>query len=465
MNGVQASLDLVPVASVAASALVSALWEGAVLAGLAWACLKAFPRLSAAARSMVWLGVFALLVGLQVLAGRATPASPVPHEMHLDARWSYALLGLWVTFSLLRAVQLGIGVAHLRRLAKRAVEIEPDAELAATLDELAAGRRVRLCVSDEIARPSVIGFFGAKILLPTALLQNLSPTELLQVLIHEMEHLRRADDWTNLLQKVALVVFPLNPALAWVERRLCAERELACDDRVLEAGNGRKAYALCLAHLAEHAMWQRGMSLALGAWERRPELVRRVERILRGGPQVLSRRLALGVTGGVMAASLAGALALSRSPEVVSFAPAPHVEMASNETLPQGLKPIPVVEHDVRAEARTLPAGAPQMVRTTMRSPVSESRPGAPTGVVVRAVMRCKRKPAVEPEVKLAGLRKPMDKAPGGETLLVMTEWNDLGVQQRVILAALRGGKGLDATVVPAVYLVATPNGWVIVQI
>ena len=59
--------------------------------------------------------------------------------------------------------------------------------------------------------------------------------------MHEMEHLRRGDDWTNLLQKAGLVFFPLNPASFWVERRLCAERELACDDCVLRSSGARKA--------------------------------------------------------------------------------------------------------------------------------------------------------------------------------------------------------------------------------
>jgi beta-lactamase regulating signal transducer with metallopeptidase domain len=426
-------------ASVAASALVSALWEGVALAGLVWLALRAFPRLSAAARSMVWLGVFALLIGLQMvaLAGRATSDTPVAYGLHLDARWGYAILGLWAALSALRAVQLGIGVAHLRRLASRAVEVEADADLKAALDEAAAGRQVRLCMSNEIARPSVIGFLGPKILLPAALLQNLSAAELKQVLIHEMEHLRRADDWTNLLQKLALVAFPLNPALAWVERRLCAERELACDDRVLEAGNGRKAYALCLAHLAEHAMLlQRGMSLALGAWERRPELVRRVERILRGGERTLGRRIAIGVTGSVMAASLCIALGLSRSPQVVSFAPIQQAELAPADLpkLTEGVKP--------------------QLAKAIM--------PAEPAKAL-RCVKAMRKQKAAE--LKLADLRKPLEKAPGADKLLVMTEWNDLGVQQRMVLTALREARGPSATAVPAIYVVATPNGWLIVQI
>jgi beta-lactamase regulating signal transducer with metallopeptidase domain len=442
-----------PIASVAASALVSALWEGAVLAGLTWAALRAFPRLSAAARSMVWLGVFALLIGLQVLplvlpgnqGGVAVPDASVSYGLHLDARWGYVILVLWVVLSLVRTVQLGIGVAHLWRLARRAVELPADAGF----EEIVAGRRVRLCVSDEIARPSVIGFFRPRVLIPAKLMASLPEAELKQVLIHEMEHLRRADDWTNLLQKLALVAFPLNPALAWVERRLCAERELACDDRVLEAGNGRKAYAMCLAHLAEHAMLQRGMSLALGAWEKRPELVRRVERILRGGERTLGRRLAIGVTGGVMAASLMGALALSRSPEMVSFAPVAQAEIASSE-------------------APKLVGAKPQLVKMTMPAEVHAM------GTVCRSHLSGKSKNAVrvghpittkQPELKLAGLRKPMEKAPRGNGLLVMTEWNDLGVQQRVIWAMLREGREPAAVAVPAVYFVATPNGWLIVQI
>jgi beta-lactamase regulating signal transducer with metallopeptidase domain len=439
MNDWLASLG--PIASIAASALVSALWEGAVLAGLTWATLRAFPRLSAAARSMVWLGVFALLIGLQVfpLVARSdeTEAVSVP-AAHLDARWGYVILGLWVMLSLVRTVQLGIGVVHLRRLTKRAVELTAEAGF----DEIVAGRRVRLCVSDEIARPSVIGFFQPKVLIPAELMARLPEAELKQVLIHEMEHLRRADDWTNLLQKLALVAFPLNPALAWVERRLCAERELACDDRVLEAGNGRKAYAMCLAHLAEHAMLQRGMSLALGAWEKRPELVRRVERILRG-ERTLGRRLAVGVTGGVMAASLVGALALSRSPEMVSFAPVAQAEIASNE-VPQ------------------MVGAKPQLMKMTI-----STEQKAEAKIVRDVKPLCKRR-AVElkqPELKLAGLRKRVEKAPRGNGLLVMTEWNDLGVQQRVIWAMLREGREPAAVAVPAVYFVATPNGWLIVQI
>ncbi len=117
-------------------------------------------------------------------------------------------------------------------------------------------RKAQLCTSEEVERPSVFGFFHPRILIPPALIEKLSAQELQQVVLHELEHLRRLDDWTNLLQKAALVVFPLNPAMLWVERKLCAERELACDDRVLRSNAAPKAYAVCLTRLAEFSMVQ-----------------------------------------------------------------------------------------------------------------------------------------------------------------------------------------------------------------
>ena len=159
----------------------------------------------------------------------------------------------------------------MRGMVRRAKLVEADPELRALLCVRGMAMRDRcadLCTSSEVERPSVFGFFRPRVLLPEALLERLTPSELRQVVMHEMEHLRRGDDWTNLLQKLALVVFPLNPAMLWVERRLCAERELACDDGVLRASAGRKAYAICLTRLAEYSMLRRSFSLVLGAWER-----------------------------------------------------------------------------------------------------------------------------------------------------------------------------------------------------
>ena len=51
----------------AVSALLSSMWERLVLAAGAWICLRLFPGLSAAARSVVWLNVFVLIALLHFL--------------------------------------------------------------------------------------------------------------------------------------------------------------------------------------------------------------------------------------------------------------------------------------------------------------------------------------------------------------------------------------------------------------
>jgi hypothetical protein len=114
-----------------------------------------------------------------------------------------------------------------------------------------------------------------------------------------------------------------------VERRLCSEREFACDDRVLNSTGARKAYAICLTRLAEYSMLRHNLSLVLGAWERQSELVRRVHRILRRSDESLSGRQAMVLNVCLIFAALASGIVLTVSPQLVSFASlAPPTEQA-----------------------------------------------------------------------------------------------------------------------------------------
>lgn len=444
-------LHALNLSATATGALVSAIWEGALLAAVVFLVLRMLPGLSAAARSVIWLNVFILLALLHILpvltGGRAPLPGAASHGISLDPRWSLAVAGLWLLMSLARVGQLVAGAVHLRGMARRAVEIEVAEELRPLL--VHNGHAVQLCASDEVARPSVLGFFRPRILVAPALLDELSTDELKQVILHEMEHLHRADDWTNLLQKLALVLFPLNPALAWVERRLCAERELACDDRVLHAGSGRKAYALCLTHLAEFALVRRGFSLVLGAWERRPELVRRVHRILSEPARSMGRRPARVAMGGLTAGALACTLALAHAPQIVRFAPQAQTAEARNI----------ITGPDARELGREL-GGTPQMVKAVM-PPASQQKP------VQRAVIH---RPAhkTPPPSRLADLRIPPPPAqPATGTLLVMTDWNDM-LPPRVVIAVDRATSQTQqqpVTIRAAYAVVRTPDGWLVIQI
>jgi hypothetical protein len=459
-----------------AGALLSAVWEGAVLALGVYVCLRMLPGLSAAARSVVWLNVFVLLVLLHFVPvfaprGAEAAAGPAP-GVHLDLRWSVGMVAVWVAFSLWRAMQLVLGIVHLRRLAARAVPVAVDADLQTLLADTPGGRAVQLCTSDEVRRPSVLGFFRPRILMPPALVEGLTQQELQQVVLHEMEHLRRGDDWTNLLQKIGLVLFPLNPVLAWVERRLCAERELACDDRVIRSSAGRKAYAICLTRLAELSLFRKGFSLVLGLWERRPELVRRVQRIVSQPVRCMGRRPAMVATGSVLAGALGCAVALAHSPQLVSFVPVhPAVLMAS-----------PLDPHEL---TRAM-GGTPQLVKATL--PVRAMEPSQPAGSRKSAPrstrhMVLKSAQAQRPAgCQMASLRfaeedlwaRKADVRPvpaplptlDRRQLIVVTEVTTFEASPRAVPAVSTDRGTAPAVAIPAAYaIVPTPNGWLIIKI
>ena len=439
-------------AAQATGTLVSAIWQGALLAALVGICLRLFPGLSAAARSVIWLNVFVLLALLHLVpclissTGAQSGSGVVAHSVQLDIRWSLAATAVWLVLSLYRAGQLLVSGVHLHALANRATNVEVSADLLPLL-RAPGNRRVQLSALSEVARPSVLGFFRPRILMPPAILEHLSPAELRQVVIHEMEHLRRGDDWTNLLQKLALVFFPLNPVLLWVERQICAERELACDDRVLRSGSGRRAYALCLTHLAEFSLMRRGFSLVLGAWERRPELVRRVQRILTQPARTMGRKPAFAATATLIAGALVCTLTLSHVPELVSFVPLAEPTQQSESLAP--LNSAALGPHAL--------GGAPHVVKAIMPGPWQ------PRTIPVKFTRRHRGRPQLQLP-RLAALRIPPP-LHADRNVMVMAQWTDVQNAARLTYAVSRQQQLHRSQVVQAVYVVRTPTGWLIIQI
>lgn len=324
-------------ARAASPVALDAMWQGAAVAIVLFISLRLAPRVSAAHRFAAWTAGFAAVAVLPFLpfvaglfktstmvanSGAVTSARP---WLELDDRWAFVFAAVWLVASTLRFGQLAFHLARLRKLWKTATPIANNVPAA-----LVGSSRAAVCTTREIDRPSVIGFFAPRILIPEWLYARLTPQELKQVVLHEVEHLRRHDDWTNLIQKLALVLFPLNPALAWIERRLCREREMACDEGVVQQTQAPRAYAACLASLAGHGlgreqereMTRRVEALSLAAWRRRPELVYRVHGILSRKPALnpVASRVLLGVVG---CGLLVGSVELARCPQAVGFVAAP----------------------------------------------------------------------------------------------------------------------------------------------
>jgi beta-lactamase regulating signal transducer with metallopeptidase domain len=352
-------------AHAAAPIAVASLWQGAaVAAGLA-VFLRLAPRISAAHRFAAWAAAFATLIclplltllahaGVEAADAAGASAGPVQQAFHpwleLDARWSLGLAALWAAMAALRAAGLALHSLRLRRLWRSATPIE-DSLAASLVPALHCCGPVQICTTSELDRPSVIGFLAPRILIPDWLFARLTRQELEQVVLHEAEHLRRRDDWTNLLQKLCLVLFPLNPALVWIERRLSKEREMASDEGVVRVTQAPRAYAACLASVAERGLARRSEALSLGAFERRPELVHRVHTILRRKKTLhpLAARALLGVLG---CGLVFGAVEFARCPQMVAFVPAhtrPARTLAANRQQPQTARFVPAAYQPLHA--------------------------------------------------------------------------------------------------------------------
>lgn len=439
-------------ARVAGGIFVSGVWQGVVLAACVGLCLRLVPKTTATIRFVVWSAVFVVLAVLPVLRSLGVQAGVtaergVVHAIHVDVRWSFAIAILWLGMATVRAGRLGMNAIRLRRVWQRALPVITGVRT--DLLRIGDGRRTAvLCTSVEVDSPCVIGFFSPRVLVPAELFERLTAAELEQIVLHEMEHLQRGDDWINMLQKIGLVLFPLNPALMWIERRLCLERELACDDGVLRLTKAPKAYATCLTTLAERRLEQRAMALSLGAWERQSELSRRVYSILRRseGMGHIQTRMVL---GGVMVVLLGGAAWLSRCPQLVSFSRADLPISAEVRSLPVGdFKP--VLSHSAGAAHETLLKASMPISRPTSGFGLGTASGGFRKQTVKEQSRRAHR-PAVQRAKRSVGRAL--------QQWVVLTSWEE-SRGARMVMTVAR-----EQTSVTSYAAVPTAGGWLVFQL
>jgi beta-lactamase regulating signal transducer with metallopeptidase domain len=442
-----------------AELLIASIWQGLLLTAFAWAALKLAPGLRASTRFTVWLIVFTLVallpgfaLGRALVGQQSFAASSMPQahfSFHVNVVWAFVIEGLWVCASLFSLVRLLASGLQMRTLFQRSTPVPFDA-LDHEIQSVVARpglRPVEVRLSDAVDAPSVLGFFHPAVIVPRSLWSELTPAELKQIVLHEMAHLDRGDDWTNLLQKLLRAFSPLNPALFWAERHLCREREQACDDAVLDAAVSPRAYATCLTNLAESRLVKRAASLAPGLWRRHSELAGRIENILHRRPNlrpVITRSL-VGVS---LCASLAGAIVLQQCPGIITFANIDAV--AAEAAVPSTGNATYALERNYQnqPQARYQQASFhPASLRQTMNAPSS----AAPASLPSKPHAAHKVYPA---HVRFLELRSTEDGNAVGMTLIVFT----------VEVPQTSSESRSTRTQLPATAL-STTDSWIVFQI
>jgi len=280
-----AALNLQSLAQLSAERIINCTAEGMVIALLAWALLRAIGPRNSSTRFAVWFAALLGIAALPLFGNWAASGTELTQrsEISLPASWALYVFAAWALMAFVGLLRVAVGFWHLQRLRENCVPVDLaalDPLLQKTLAEFDSPRTVTLCVSDELRVPTAIGFTKPRVVIPSWTVEELSSLELNAILLHELAHLRRRDDWTNLIQKIVGALLFFHPAVWWIEKKLALEREMACDDLVLAETASPRAYAECLVSLAEKSFLRRGIALAQAAVDRLRSVSLRVTRIL-----------------------------------------------------------------------------------------------------------------------------------------------------------------------------------------
>jgi len=378
------SLEFIPIA---VERTLDSLIGGLVLAGVAWTWLRVARRQNSASRFII---LFILLIGIAVLPivglswigqSSQTRASAVHSLVTLPQNAAEYIFLAWGIVAFAGLLRIAVGFWQLRRLKQSCIEIDSttlDAGVRASL--LSSTRPAILCTSDRVNVPTALGLaHPARIVIPSWLMDQLSADELHHLVLHELAHLRRWDDWSNLAQRILGALLFFHPAVWWLQSRLSLEREMACDECVLAQTGNARAYARSLAAVAERSFVRRTVALAQSAVSKLHDTTLRVSKILSPG----SRRPASAVPMLASVAVVGGltvAVALF-SPDLVSFSsPAAQVPLtaSSDAGAPDSFTSFanePVQRASVEKEAPLKTVLASMPVRHALKNDLAKNDP------------------------------------------------------------------------------------------
>jgi beta-lactamase regulating signal transducer with metallopeptidase domain len=248
---------------------------------------------------------------VQASTNTTTPAAPAAPAVVAPASltWQAIVLLLWSAGVLAFLALLAQRLRFVRGLV--AASTPAGQELLGLLEECArqmgVRRPVRLRTLDTLPSPAVCGLRHPTILLPTALIERLSPEGFQAALIHELAHIKRADLWINAVQTLLQIIYFYNP-FVWLAnaiiRRTCEE---AVDETVLVTLGGQaKNYSNTLIDISEIAFWKADFGLRLvGVAESKRLLQGRIKHML---TRPIPKSARIGTFGTIMVLVVAAVL-------------------------------------------------------------------------------------------------------------------------------------------------------------
>jgi probable HAF family extracellular repeat protein len=154
------------------------------------------------------------------------------------------LLGVWVTGFSVVALRLAAGLWLTHRLRRESLLLEEtnwDCNLQSISRRLGIRGFIPVLVNHRLGAAICAGVLRPCVIVPAAAL-DWSDEQRLTILQHELGHIKRRDNLTNLLSLVVCAFYWFNPLVWWAAARLRICREAACDDLVLNCGTRPSHY-------------------------------------------------------------------------------------------------------------------------------------------------------------------------------------------------------------------------------
>jgi beta-lactamase regulating signal transducer with metallopeptidase domain/ankyrin repeat protein len=310
------------------SAVINHLWQSTLFAGGVGVLILMLRRHSAGVRFGLWFSAsvkflvpFALLAALGSHLPRPPPnlnansagaqvlslaidriVAPMPASGQVNGPgpliaasvhpWLNLLGIVWACGVLAIAGYWLVGWSRIRRVLVASTPIKMDFP-------------IPVRTSAVMQEPAVAGILRPVLLVPHGIEGWLSAEQLRAVLAHERCHVKRRDNLTAALHMVVQTLFWFHPLVWWLETRLIAERERACDEEVLAGGNKANDYAEGIVRVCQNYL-QSPLRCAAGVGG--GNLARRIDAILNPPRQVrlsaLQAILLSGMASAVVAAPI-----------------------------------------------------------------------------------------------------------------------------------------------------------------
>jgi bla regulator protein BlaR1 len=149
-------------------------------------------------------------------------------------------------------------------------------------------RRIEMLLSRESLEPAIFGIVRPVLVWPAGISERLDDEHAEAIVAHEVSHVRRRDNLSAAMHMFVKAIFWFHPVVWWLGTRMAEERELACDEEVLQLGSEREVYAESILKVCEFCV---GSPLACVSGVTGADLKKRIVRIMTDGA---ARKMDLG---------------------------------------------------------------------------------------------------------------------------------------------------------------------------